>query len=38
LFVSVAQGGVGPVAAVFPAVVVAAGALLLTWPARWRPR
>jgi hypothetical protein len=39
LFISVAQAGVSPAVAVFPAaVVVAAGALLLTWPARRRPR
>ncbi|MGH3199566.1 MAG: sodium:calcium antiporter [Streptosporangiaceae bacterium] len=37
LLVSVAQGGVRPATAIFPAVVVAAaGALLLIWPDRWR--
>jgi hypothetical protein len=39
LFVAVAQGGVSPAAAVFPAAVIgAAGALPLTWPAERRPR
>jgi len=38
LVVSVAQGGVRPATAVIPAAFIgAAGALLLTWPARWRP-
>jgi hypothetical protein len=38
LVVSVAQGGVRPATAAFPAAIIgAAGALLLTWPARWRP-
>ena len=38
LVISVAQGGVRPATAVFPAAIIgAAGALLLTWPARWRP-
>ena len=38
LVVSVAQGGVRPARAVIPAAFIgAAGALLLTWPARWRP-
>ena len=37
LLASVAQGGVRPATAVFPAAAVgAAGCLLLTWPARWR--
>jgi len=37
LVVTVEQGAVGPAAAVFPAAAVAAaGALLLTWPARSR--
>ena len=37
LVITVAQGAVGPAAAVFPAAAVAgAGALLLTWPARPR--
>ena len=35
LVITVEQAGVRPAAAVFPA-VAAAGALLLTWPARWR--
>lgn len=36
LAVSVAQGGVRPEAAVFPAAVIAAaGALVLTWRSRW---
>ncbi len=38
LVISVAQGGVRPITAIFPAAIVGvAGALLLTWPARWRP-
>ena len=37
LVITVEQAGVGPAAAVFPAAAVAAaGALLLTWPTRWR--
>ncbi len=36
LAITVAQGGVRPVVAVFPAAMVtAAGAVLLTWPPRW---
>ena len=39
LIITVEQGDVRPAAAVFPAAVIAAvGALLVTWPARWRPR
>ena len=38
LVISVAQGGVRPATAALPAAVIgAAGALLLTWPIRWRP-
>jgi cation:H+ antiporter len=38
LLISVTQAGVRPAVAVFPAAaVMAAGALLLMWPARWRP-
>jgi cation:H+ antiporter len=38
LLISVAQGGVRPATAVFPAAAVCAGGcLLLIWPARWRP-
>ena len=38
LVISVAQGGVRPATAAFPALVIGvAGALLLTWPNRWRP-
>ncbi len=38
LVISVAQGGVRPATAIFPAAVIGvAGALLLTWPTRWRP-
>ena len=38
LVISVAQGGVRPATAIFPAAIIGvAGALLLTWPARWRP-
>jgi hypothetical protein len=36
LVLAVEQGAVRPATAVFPAAVAAAGALLLTWPARWR--
>jgi cation:H+ antiporter len=38
LVISVAQGGVRPATAAFPAAIIgAASALLLTWPTRWRP-
>ena len=38
LLISVTQAGVRPAVAVFPAAaVMAADALLLMWPARWRP-
>ena len=38
LVISVAQGGVRPATAAFPAAISGvAGALLLTWPTRWRP-
>ena len=38
LVISVAQGGVRPATAAFPAAIIgAAGSLLLTWPTRWRP-
>jgi hypothetical protein len=38
LLISVTQAGVCPAVAVFPAAaVMAADALLLMWPARWRP-
>ena len=37
LVIAVEQGAVRPATAVFPAAVIAAaGALLLTWPAQWR--
>ena len=38
LLISVAQTGVRPATAAFPAAIIgAAGFLLLTWPTRWRP-
>ena len=38
LVISVAQGGVRPATAAFPAAIIgAAGSLLLIWPTRWRP-